>query len=124
MKNNTGKEDEEMLTITLDFVKGSLLIRLKGSLTKKTVEQLITTMDEMIYEKGISNIIINLEETSYISDTTIENLLTKYRDIVLKNGKIIICGYNNLKSLTINNFIKNNYLISNNELSALKMINI
>ena len=57
-------------------------------------------------------------------DFSIENLLTKYRDIVLKNGKIIICGYNNLKSLTINNFIKNNYLISNNELSALKMINI
>lgn len=113
-----------MLTITLDFVKGSLLIRLKGSLTKKTVHDLVSTMDEMIYEKGINNIIINLEETNYISDNTINNLLTRYQDIVLKNGKIIICGYNNLKSLTINNFIKNNYLISNNELSALKMINI
>lgn len=113
-----------MLTITLDFVKGILLIRLKGSLTKKTVKELVLIMDDMIYEKKVNNIIINLEEASYISDNTINNLLIKYRDAVLKNERIIICGYDNLKSLTINNLIKNNYLISNNELTALKMINI
>lgn len=126
LQNYTKKGYDYLLTITLDFVKGTLLIRLEGILTKKTSTELIQTIDVMVYEKGIRYIIINLEEIKHLDNHTISNLLKRYNKYFNQdqNRKLIICGYNILKSLTVKRFVKNNYLISNNELTALKLINI
>ncbi len=113
-----------MLSITLEFVKGTLLIRLEGILTKETNKKLMDKIDEMIYEKGVKYFVLNLEGLESIDDISLNCLMKKYYEAICNNGKLIICGYNILNNNTINSLIENKILISNNELSALRMINI
>lgn len=111
-----------MLEINLEFIRGMLFVRLRGRLDTNTYTKLSNCLDDMINDKGLKYFIVNLEELSYIDKKGLQAITDRYSDVVKHDGKLIICGYNN-QNIEINNIL-NKIEHTNNELSALKLINI
>lgn len=114
-----------MLDINLEFVYGMLFVRLEGILNENTSNQLSSCLDTMINEKGLRYFVINLEKLDYIDEEGIKSITNRYFDVILNNGKLVVCGYNNqfknnLEITTVLNCIEK----SSNELGALKIIHI
>lgn len=114
-----------MLDINLEFIRGMLFVRLDGVLDTNTYTKLSDCLDTMIHEKMLKYFVINLENLEYIDENGLQAIIDRYFDVVLHDGKLVICGYNNKFSnnLEINNFF-NQIEATNNELGALKLINI
>jgi len=114
-----------MLDINLEFARGMLFIRLSGILDINTSMKLSNLLDDMINEKGLKYFVVNLHELSYIDEKGLQAIIDRYFDIALHNGKLVVCGYkdNFNSSIKIKN-IFNKIEHTNNELSALKLINI
>lgn len=114
-----------MLDINLEFIRGMLFVRLEGVLDSNTCTKLSNCLDTMIHEKELKYFVINLEYLSFIDEDGIKAIINRYFDITLHDGKLVVCGYksqcnNNLEIENIFNKIEH----SNNELGALKLINI
>ena len=106
-----------MLTINLEFIRGMLFVRLRGKLDHETCKKFESCLDDMLNNKGLKYFVINIEELNYIDDNGINTIMNKYSDVIKKNGKLIICGYNiDIKLNEIEH--------TNNELNALKLISI
>lgn len=114
-----------MLDINLEFIRGMLFVRLSGVLDTNTYTKLSDCLDDMIHEKKLKYFVINLESLDYIDENGLQAIIDRYFDVVLHDGKLVICGYNNQfkKNLEIGNFFKQIEMTSN-ELLALKLINI
>lgn len=114
-----------MLEIDLEFVRGLLFVRLRGTLNNNTYTKLSDCLDNMIHEKGLKYFIINLEELTSISEEGLETIVNRYFDVVLHDGKLVVCGYNNQfnQNVEISNLF-DCIERSNNELGAFKLINI
>lgn len=113
------------IEINLEYMYGMLFIRLSGVLDKKTFLELNDCLDKMIYDKGLKNFVLNLSNLEYIDEVAIQGIINRYFDIVLNDGKLVICGYND--QFKINN--KTKYIFdsiehTSNELKALKIINL
>jgi len=113
-----------MLDINLEFYKGMLFVRLSGVLNINTCTKLSKCLDNMINGKGLRYFVINLEELDYVDDKGLQAIIDRYFDIVMHDGRLVVCGYNNrLNSVKINNIFKQ-IEHTNTELNALKLINI
>ena len=114
-----------MLDINLEFIRGMLFVRLEGILSNNTYTKLSDCLDSMIHEKGLKYFVLNLENLNYIDEKGIESLIARYFDVTLHDGKLVICGYNDKlnEKLELGN-IFNQIESTNNELGALKLINI
>lgn len=84
-----------ILKMGIEFRKGLLFIRLNGTLTKDTSEVLSNSLDYFIGEAGIKYFVINIKELSYLDQEGISLLKEKYKDMILHNGNMVICGYEN-----------------------------
>lgn len=81
-----------MIKINMEYRKGILFIRLKGELTRFTYEKLMNYLIPMIREKGIKNIVLNLNSINLIDNygkAAIKSIIseTKYH-----SGKGLICN--------------------------------
>ena len=114
-----------MLDINMEFVRGMLFIRLDGVLDSNTYTKLTDCLYSMIYEKEVKYFVLNLENLSSADSEGLKSIIDSYFDITLHDGKLVICGYNyNLKNnIEIEN-IFNQIEHTNNELTALKTINL
>lgn len=114
-----------MLNINMEFIRGMLFVRLEGILDNNTYTKLSDCLDTMIHEKGLKYFVVNLENLEYIDESGIESLIARYFDVTLHDGKLVICGYNDKlnKKLELGN-VFNQIESTNNELGALKLINI
>lgn len=114
-----------MLNINMEFIRGMLFVRLEGILDSNTYTKLSDCLDTMIHEKGLKYFVINLANLEYIDENGIESLIARYFDVILHDGKLVICGYNDKlnKNLELDNAF-NQIESTNNELGALKLINI
>jgi len=113
-----------LLKVSLEFRKGLLFIRLKGVLTKDTSNKLNASLEDLILRKGVKYFVINLEKLDYIDKDGIEVLKSNYNEMIMHEGKLVICGCKNrfLESM-VDDEIKGAYR-SNNELGAFNLINI
>ena len=114
-----------MLDISLEFIRGMLFIRLDGVLDSNTNPKLNDCLYTMIYEKEVKYFVLNLENVSNVDDEGLKSIINGYFDITLHDGKLVICGYN--KHLKNNIEIENIFSQiehTNNELTALKLINL
>jgi len=111
------------LDINFEFRKGILFIRLEGILNEDTSIKLSKKLDYFINTQGVKYFVINLEKV-FITDYSLFNILDeKYEDVKVHDGKLIICGYKNaLLETKLDKKIGIN--ITNNELSAFKLIEI
>ena len=113
-----------MLDIDLEFRKGMLFIRLSGILNDKNAIKLDDCLYDMIFEKELKYFIINLNDLEYIDEKGLELIINRYFDIVLKDGKLVICGLNKMikKNKLYNMFSTIEH--TSNELLAIDLINI
>ena len=114
-----------MLDINLEYVYGMLFIRLSGVLDKNTLFKLSKCLDKMIYEKELKNFVLNLTDLKYIDEYGLKEIINRYFDVVLHDGKLVVCGYNNQfkKDISLNNlFLSIDH--TSNELNALRLINL
>lgn len=114
-----------MLEINLEFVRGMLFVRLDGVLDTNTYTKLSDCLDSMIHEKGLKYFVVNLENLDYIDENGLQTIIDRYFDVVLHDGKLVVCGYDDRfkNNLEIDNIFKQ-IESTNNELGALKLINI
>lgn len=116
-----------MLDINMEFARGMLFIRLSGILSKKTSQELKMALDKMIDEQGIKYFVLNLESLDYIDEEGIQLIMNRYFDVTLRDGKLVICGYNHHIQKRVKKDLDQAFQrieSSNNELSALHLINI
>ncbi len=114
-----------MLKIDLEFIRGMLFVRLEGKLDQNTYTKLSDCLNQMIYEKKIKYFVINLEYLEKMDEIGMKAIMDRYLDVILQNGKLILCGYRDLWIPKMQ-WKKKFFQIekTNNELDALKLMNI
>lgn len=105
-----------MLKINMEFRKGVLFIRLKGDLTKYTVNSLNKYIIPVINKNGIKYIVYNLGAITIIDNYGKESLLRGIEAVRLNEGDGLICNTN----INITSDIK----VVENELAALSLIKV
>ncbi len=105
-----------MLKINLEYRKGILFVRLKGSLSKLTYNALNNYLIPIIKDYGIKYIVFNLEKLDLIDDYGKYSINMIINETKKNLGKGYICN-------TKVNF-KNNLNILDNELAVFKLVTI
>lgn len=113
-----------MLKSDLEIRKGILFVRLTGILSKKTADNL-KEVTELIYENGLSNVVLNIKNLEYIDKKGINIFLYIYELCKKNHGKSLLCGVNKnvdekLKKSRIDKYMT----ITNNELKAFEIIKV
>ena len=112
-----------MLNIKMDFKKGVFFIRLEGDLNNKTIRLFETIVFPIVLRQGFKKVVINFDKLLTIDKKGV-NLLIKLNSYLSKNyGRLSLC---NLTNVDVRNIIDNEYKdefnITDNELSALEAI--
>lgn len=115
-----------MLETILEFRKGVLFVRLKGSLIKSTINLMEEEVTQKIIKSGIRNVVFNVEDLLSIDLKGINFLLYNYEICNKNNGKSLLCG---LKDNTVRDKIIHSRLLkyikeTDNELSAFNIMNV
>ena len=116
-----------MFHIDMEFIRGMLFVRLEGILSKRTSNELNEALDKMIHEHGIRYFVINLENLTSIDEAGIKSIMEHYFDVIMHEGKLVVCGYDNITKRHVRNEVNlafQNIESSNNELGAFHLINI
>ena len=117
-------EVRKPLKMNFEFRKGLLFIRLKGVLNKENSKELSSCLDQFIHEKGVRYFVINLENLEYLDKDGLDVIQNKYEDMILHNGKLVICGYQNEYVKTMVEEEMSGVYNTQNELAAFNMIQI
>ncbi|MBQ3020952.1 MAG: STAS domain-containing protein [Bacilli bacterium] len=104
-----------MLNINMEYKSGILFVRLIGSLNKLTANKLVDTLIPIIISQGIKNLVYNFDELVSIDEVGSKSLLLGYNAILNNNGRVLVVN---------NKFNLEFYKETNNELSALKILQI
>ena len=107
-----------MLSISYEFRRGILFIRLIGELTKDTSWKLKHEITDMIKDNGITNVVFNLSKIIYIDDTGVNNFLENFTLCKKNNGSALLCGVNNNIKMAFRNNKYSMDKIIDDELSA------
>lgn len=113
-----------MLTINTEYREGIMFIRLKGELTKETVNKLDKKVTNKIENSGICNLVFNVTNLKLIDYKGINKLLYNYEIVKKNKGKILLCGNNlNIKNRLKKSRILNYIYEISDELYAIKYLN-
>lgn len=112
-----------MLKIEFEFKRGILFVRLIGELNKSTASKL-KIIDDTIRKAGIKYLLINLEKTTIINNNELNNMVERYKMLIGKDGRLLICGYYSPLKLNIKQGELNKICLSEREISAFNIINI
>ena len=112
-----------MVKIECEYKKGILFVRLIGGVNKTTINNM-EVVDNMIKRAGIKYLLINLEKAIVISHKEISNLITRYKNLIGDDGKLLICGYYNPTKINIKVEDTDKVYLSGKEVSAFNIINI
>lgn len=111
-----------MLDINMEIRRGILFVRLIGNLNKETSKYFKNEVSNLIEEKGIKYIVINLRQLTNLDTIGADLILDEYRYIAKIDGKVVICGVDDNKKIE-KDFFKGMHK-SDNELQAFSIINI
>ena len=100
-------------------------MRLNGSLDKSTSFILDDAINNVVNKAGIKYLLINFEKLYKIDNYGITTIINSYNKYFKNNGKLMICGFNNKVTNTINNSkLITCASIIRNEMSAFNVVNI
>lgn len=111
-----------MLDINMEIRRGILFVRLIGNLNKDTSKYFKSEVSNLVEEKGIKYLVINLSNLNNIDTTGADLILDEYRYIAKIDGKVVICGVDENKKIE-KSFFQGIHK-SDNELQAFSIINI
>ena len=114
-----------MLSVGTEFRKGILFVRLKGELTKDTIDKLNKKVTNIVKENGIRNVVFNVSNLTSIDVKGINTIFYNYELCKKNEGRSLICGNNDsirkkLKKSRLVNYIYE----TTDELSAIKILNL
>lgn len=113
-----------MLNVDVEYKKGVLFLRLIGKLNSDTKQQLDEVL-ELVPTIGFKYVMINFEKLYSIDEDGINTIMNSCERLIHSEGKLLVCGYNNLIKLKIENSNILQYALeTKNELGAFKLINI
>lgn len=112
------------MNIDLEYKRGILFLRLNGILNKNTNFILKDAIKTIVNKAGIKYILINFEKLYDIDKYGVSSIIDSYNEYLKDSGKLMICGYENIKiNIERSDLIK--YAVpAVNELSAFELINI
>ena len=113
-----------MLNIDLEYKRGILFLRLDGVLTKSTAFILKDALKRIIQRAGIKYLLINFEKLYKIDDEGILVIIDSYNEYIKNNGKLMICGDENIRFKIDKSELSNCVLRTTDEISAFGLINI
>ncbi len=113
-----------MLRINMEFRKGLLFIRLKGELSENNSKRLEQYLNSIVTENGIKYLVLNFNEVEKVEEQGINTIFNCYQDIIMNNGKLVLCGYKKLNNNILTSDLFQDIYKSNTELGAFKLINI
>lgn len=114
-----------MLTITTEFRKGILFVRLKGNLNKETIYKFNKKVINIIKENGIRNVVFNFSNLKSIDMKGINTIFYSYELCKNNDGKSLMCGNNDkIRSRLKKSRLINYVLETSDELSAMRVLNI
>ena len=113
------------MTTNIDFRKGVLFIRIRGSLIKNKINKFENEVLPIVLGLGSRYITVNLFDVNYIDKSGVESLI-KLSSIVNKwEGKVAICEINdNIKSNLKDTDIFDYCFKTKNELTSLGVFSI
>ena len=112
-----------MLDINIEPRYGILFVRLSGTLNKQNSKSL-TSVDNLLKQVGIRNVVFNIQNLNNI-DTEGSKALSKSCKIGKSNhGSILLCVKDNKEVTEKISFLLDKIGIVEDELSALKKINL
>ena len=110
-----------MLKMDLEYERGILFIRLKGTLNRRSCYKINNYIVPVLSKHKIKNVIYNLSELKSIDESGIDAILNTKCVVKRNKGKIYLCEVNKEISLKIRRLrIK----ITSSELTALKLIEV
>lgn len=112
-----------MLKIECEYKKGILFVRLMGEFNKSTIKNM-EVVDNMIKKAGIRYLLINLEKVTIISHKEISNLIARYKDLIGKDGRLLICGYYHNSNVNLEIDETQKIYLPGREVSAFNIVNI
>ncbi len=111
-----------MLDIFMKFKKGILFVQLRGMLDHTTVSLLKKDVDSVIKNNGIKYVLFNFNNLNYIDEAGFDAINNIYKQIIINNGKLILCGLSKL--FEDKQMITENLYQVCEEVSAYEVVNI
>ena len=108
-----------MLRIDYEFRKGIFFLRLSGNFEKNNYYESLRTLNNLIKQIGIKNIVLNIDNIISIDIYGINFIINYYNYIKSSNGSFIICEKDNCIS---NNILKNKIPCVTNEIKAFNLL--
>ena len=114
-----------MLTVTTEFRKGILFVRLKGHLNKDTIYKLNKRVTNVVRDNGIRKVVFNFSNLKSIDMKGINTIFYNYELCRDNDGRSLLCGNND----NIRNKLKRSRLINymyetSDELTAIRILNL
>ena len=108
----------------MEFRKGTLFIRLKGELSKKTVSKLDQEVTELVMKNGLYRLVFNVENLSAIDKEGINSLYKHYELCHDEKGDVCLCGMNqkSIREKLEQSRLLNYVFEAKDELSALSFL--
>jgi len=72
--------------------KGYAILKIIGPVKSGMEFDLADGFDELLQEKGVTNLIVDLSETPFVNSAALGVFLNNYRDIEKANGKLVFCA--------------------------------
>lgn len=78
-----------MLTITTTVKQGFLIVRVKGELDMHVAEEFRQQVDAALDTNGLKNILLSLEDVTFIDSSGLGVILGRYKRISAAGGKML-----------------------------------
>jgi len=78
--------------LELKQVRNTLLVRIRGEMDMVVAEKLRKEIDRKLDTKKVSNLVINLEEVTFIDSSGLGVIIGRFKKISGLNGKMYLVG--------------------------------
>lgn len=79
---------------TLDIKKPNLIVHFYGELDHHITEKARLSIDQKYIENDLKNIVLDLSQLTLMDSSGIGLVMGRYRNVVSKNGKIVLISSN------------------------------
>lgn len=114
-------EEVKILSLSVKFFmrKNTMYIRFNGEMDQESVGNLKEKLSQIIKEKNVKFLVINMRELTFLDSTGIGIIIGRYNQLKLKGGKVILCSINkNLERIILLSGLPRICLIKENEQEA------
>lgn len=107
------------LSVKFFMRKNTMYIRMNGEMDQESVGNLKDKLIQIIKEKNVKNIVLNLKELTFLDSTGIGIIIGRYNQLKMKGGKVLLCSINkNIERIILLSGLPRICIIKENEEAA------